>query len=105
MKIDLRELNKVERYLKENKIDYQRKDQYSFDEKRPYVEIHQLIVHGDHDRKWDVICHPGSYGYKEGLLEIMGNICRGNEENVEGYIEGYLTAEEVIERIKEHEKD
>lgn len=46
----------------------------------------------------DVICHYGSYGGNEGLLEIMGlvpsYICDGAQ--------GWLTAEDVFSRIKAH---
>ena len=48
----------------------------------------------------DVICHEYSYGGKEGLLEIMGLV---NEKNTGGdSVEGYLTADEVFERIAKH---
>lgn len=43
----------------------------------------------NHD--FSIICHFGSWGYKEGLLEMMID---GREP------EGYLTAEEVFEKIK-----
>lgn len=44
----------------------------------------------------DVICFPGSYGYEQGLLEIMGLV---NEEEIGEGVEGYLTATEVFQRI------
>ena len=43
----------------------------------------------------DVICHKYSYGYDEGLLEMMGLI----PEDIGDDVEGYLTAEEVFGRI------
>lgn len=43
----------------------------------------------------DVICHSGSYGHEKGLLEIMGLTADSDD------VEGYLTAEEVFERIQE----
>ena len=64
-----------------------------------YLTRHQIIVPSKEKHDWDVICHPGSYGYEEGLLEIMGSITRNDE------VEGYLTAEDVIERIEEHDKE
>ena len=42
----------------------------------------------------DVICHEFSYGGKDGLLEIMGL-----SENECDDVEGWLTAEEVFEKI------
>lgn len=45
----------------------------------------------------DAVQNFGSYGGKENLLEIMGLVdeTRGDE------VEGYLTADEVFDRIKE----
>lgn len=34
----------------------------------------------------DVICHYGSYGSEQGLLEIMGLVSDGNGDSVEGYL-------------------
>lgn len=45
----------------------------------------------------DVICHWGSYGHERGLLEIMGLVEGGEDE-----VEGYLTAEEVFNRMARH---
>ena len=47
----------------------------------------------------DAICHDGSYGRHEGLLEIMGLV---NEEEVGDSVEGFLTAEQVFERWHKH---
>ena len=46
----------------------------------------------------DVICHWGSYGHESGLLEIMGLADASCEDGVEGY----LTAEDVFDRISNH---
>lgn len=44
---------------------------------------------------FDVICNSGSYGHKEGLLEVYGlPQCAGD-------VLGYLTAEEVLKLIDE----
>lgn len=43
----------------------------------------------------DAICHSGSYGHEEGLLEIMG-LTRNDDS-----VEGWLTSEEVFDRISE----
>ena len=42
----------------------------------------------------DVICHKYSYGGKDGYLEIMGL-----SDNEYDDVEGWLTAEQVFERI------
>lgn len=47
----------------------------------------------------DAVCHKFSYGGKDGLLEIMGLV---DEEEGGDDVEGYLTAEEVANRIFEH---
>lgn len=52
------------------------------------------IWYPNHDEKiCDVICHEYSYGGNDGYLEIMG--LTQNEDDVEGW----LTAEEVFDRI------
>ena len=43
---------------------------------------------------WDAICGYGSYGFKQGLLEVMGNIRDNNG------VEGWLTAEQVVEMAR-----
>lgn len=47
-----------------------------------------------------VIGHLGSYGSEEDLLEIMGLLTP--EEEQEDTVKGWLTAENVFERIKNH---
>lgn len=66
-------------------------------------ENHQIIVYqkgleGTRARIWDVICHYGSYGFEQGLLEAMGSII--DEEFWHDTVAGYLTAEKVIELIE-----
>lgn len=47
----------------------------------------------------DAICHDGSYGRTQGLLEIMGNLV--DEAKTNDTVEGSLTAEEILRRINE----
>ena len=47
------------------------------------------------DGEWDAICHEGSYGHEDGLLEIMGSIVQSEYDSVEGC----LTAEEILARL------
>lgn len=50
----------------------------------------QFII-GDWD--WDAICHSGSYGHENGLIEVMGlPQCQDD-------VIGYLTAEEILNMI------
>ena len=46
-----------------------------------------------------IIQHSYSYGGIEDKLEVMGKLCRDDEDEVEGY----LTAEEVFTRIMDWE--
>lgn len=47
------------------------------------------------DRDWDAICHSGSYGHENGLIEVMGlPQCQDD-------VIGYLTAEEVLKMVDE----
>lgn len=93
------EMDKLETYLKRNGIKYYRMYMPRCEIKEGIVcrERNQIIVYGeDEKRQWDAICHKGSYGYEDGLLEIMGCIVRDDYA-----VEGWLTAADVIERIEE----
>lgn len=47
---------------------------------------------------WDAICHGNSYGCRSALLEVMGSaVVRVDYDDVEGY----LTAQEILNRIDE----
>lgn len=100
--IDLTELNKLEQYLKSKGIPYERIDRKKI-QRVLGEEIdwsrHQICVPvEDHERReWDAICQRGSYGYEEGLIEIMGSIV--HEEDCDSVV-GYLTADDVIKRIE-----
>ena len=91
----LKELDKLEIYLQDKGIRYERIDDFFG------IERHQVVVFNNEGlRSWDAICHHGSYGWEDGLLEIMGTIVLPCGDSVEGW----LTAEDVIERIEEHER-
>lgn len=63
-------------------------------------ENNQVWYPSQKNRVCDVICHQGSYGGEKGLLEIMGLL---TEEEAEcDDVVGYLTAENVFNRIKNH---
>lgn len=92
-KVDLTELNKLETLLQQEGVRYQRIDDVG--EVIPGFgyrvgEFHQIVVPSE---DWDVVCHHGSYGAEQGLLEAMGHRITGNND-----VLGYLTAQEVIER-------
>ena len=57
----------------------------------------QVCYPNKEDCVCDAICHKYSYGYDQGLLEIMGL-----SEDPCDDVEGWLTAEQVFERIRNH---
>lgn len=98
------ELDKLEQYLKENNIPYERYEverKWECEELTYVMDRHQICVPKDGDDcLWDAICQRGSYGYDDGLLEIYGCIVPNNGHES---VEGWLTANDVIERIKAYE--
>lgn len=84
------EMIKLWRYL----IDHDYNVQWKYHKKHigcenEYLYINQIIVYDeDNERLWDAICQYGSYGYKQGLIEIYGVICDD--------VVGYLTADDII---------
>lgn len=90
------ELDKLEAYLKEHGYKYERIDEEN--EHFPTISRHQIIVYDeDENRVFDAICNPGSYGFEEGLLEVMGSRVVRSDDSVEGW----LTADEIIKRLEE----
>ena len=55
------------------------------------------------ERVSDAICHNGSYGRQDGLLEMTGLLTE--EELEEDGVLGWLTAEQVFERWQKHWKE
>lgn len=122
---DLRELDKLEVYLKEHGYFYERIDkECRYDDLGSEVlkgfnddlvakfghpfDQHQIVVYNcdvagmTEEQKqehylWDAICHWGSYGYEKGLLEVMG------PPVAEVDVEGYLTAQDIIDILEEEE--
>lgn len=93
----MNELDKLEEYLKKNNIPYTRVD------KNDCGMRHQIMVPEAYpNAEWDAVCHLGSYGYEQGLLEIMGDLV--DEKKDGDTVVGYLTAEDVVKRIEERRK-
>lgn len=98
------ELDKLERWLREHDWPYDRKIRPRGKVgKYDAYDMNQIVVYRpfprDNEILFDAICNRGSYGYEQGLLEIMGEIV--GESNIEtDTVAGYLTAEQVIERFK-----
>lgn len=96
MNTKLNELNDFEEWLKNfvkehTEYTYKRYDK----ETLSHPNWHQIIVYKNHEKIFDVICHFGSYGYSQGLLEIMGDIVTESEDKVVGW----LTSQDVIDRF------
>ena len=87
--IKMDELKKVVDFLFDHGLQF---------ELRPCFEGYILAVPSYSDRDFDLVCHNSSYGHQEGLLESMGVICENDFDSVEGW----LTGEDAIERIKKY---
>ena len=86
------ELDKLENYLKERGIYYERVDEAGA------LGRHQIMVKDKNgDVIWDAVCQWGSYGYGVGLLETMGALVRPEDGDS---VAGWLTAEDIIMRIE-----
>lgn len=102
MKVDLSELNKLEEYLQKHEIKYLRFDQDEVLTEDGVIDKmmrHQLVILDKNGRVlWDAICHKGSYGHEQGLLEVMGStvVLPSDGDSVAGF----LTAQDVIDRLE-----
>lgn len=61
--------------------------------------VKQIAYPSFDNRICDAVCHWFSYGYEDGLLEIMGLV---DVESLHDTVEGWLTASEVFNRIQIH---
>lgn len=85
-KIDVRECLRLESMLLAAEIPYEARNIY---------DGRQVIYPNMREWKSDVVCHGGSYGHEQGLLEQMYLV--GDDEDS---VEGHLTAEVVFQRWK-----
>lgn len=74
-----------------------------------FSELHggyHIVYPADGDKRiCSVIEHDFSYGMEIDLLEIKGLLTELEEEILEDDVLGYLTAEDVFQRIEEHWKN
>lgn len=84
------EMQKVIDFLTEQKIPF---------ELLPLYGGYLLAVPSEAHREFDLVSHPYSFGGDRGLLESMGCI---SESSIGDNVEGWLTGETAIERIKKH---
>lgn len=100
------EMEKLVEYLDKSRANYERIKETNIvpfpDGNDRDIGRNQVVVYDTEGKiKWDAICHYGSYGYEAGLLEIMGDIV---DEGKDGdSVAGWLTAEDVIKRVKAQE--
>ena len=102
------ELDILTQYLKDHNIPFERydcdkdcelgKDCELADKCTFHIDRHQICVPNQQYILWDVICQEWSYGYRDGLLEAYGDIVE-----VDDAVEGYLTAQDIIERIEKRQ--
>ena len=102
----MRELDKLAKYLREIEMPFMQYEcNKTFDE-RDFIftlDRHQICVPDQDTPIWDVICQYGSIGYEKGLLEAYGVIV---DEEIDGdIVVGYLTADDVIKRLKKYGLD
>ena len=114
-KVIFPEMEKLEEYLVAHDISYETKWRkmptllaYNSDRSfnvwnREEKLYKQILVPNEEKRQWDAICHPGSYGFEDGQLEIYGDILTPEDEEYDSVV-GHLTADEVIKRIELKEK-
>ena len=50
-----------------------------------------VVIGSDGSWLWDAVCAEGTYGFKQGLLEVMGKPLLGHDD-----VEGWLTARQVM---------
>lgn len=78
-------------------------EEYIFDLEKDAFGCYHIFYPNKTIRECSVICNPMSYGHEEGLLEIMGLLTR--EESEDDDVVGWLTAEDVFNRIKKDWKE
>lgn len=93
---NLTELNKLEEWLNNFVKDHTEYTYERHDRESSIVpNWHQIVVYNKYHKVFDAVCHFGSYGYSQGLLEIMGDIVTETEDKVVGW----LTSQDVIDRF------
>ena len=105
------EMQKLDKYLTDHNIKHTYGRRWpeterimpEYREDREYDGGYQIVVNDDNGKYlWDGICGWGSFGFKQGLIEITGIIV---PEDAGDSVEGYLTADDVIKRIEKYSAD
>lgn len=101
MKVNYKEIFKLKTMLDAENIDYEFYDRSITNMKDEFNKLHfQIIIYKDKDKKQrliSVIEGTYTFGSEQDKLEIMG--CLTEDEEKFDSVVGYLTAEEVFNRI------
>lgn len=91
--INTKELDKLEEYLEKNNYNYERVKVFGGEQINVFDTENTI--------SWDVILTEYSYGYEDGLLEIMSgdNHMVDHTSHGDG-VEGFLDADTIINRLK-----
>lgn len=97
-RVDLTEMDKLERMLQRAEVYYERTDSPGFFRHEGYLVNERHTIKGL-DRKtgeqlWDVVCNLGSFGAEKGLLEYWDYTMEIGEDP-----RGYMTALAVFDLI------
>lgn len=91
--VDLTEFHKLAKMLEDAGIPHSNEPFFRLANGR------QIILFDSNGKRIaDAVCHHGSYGHEDGLLEILDALTE--EESEQDSVLGWLTAEEVFKRFK-----
>lgn len=98
------ELDRLQEYLIARRITHDRVDEEeSIDEAGRVLvsDRHEIYVPEEGEEcRWIAVCQRGSYGWKQGLIEIYGEIVMPEDGDS---VAGNLTAADVIKRMEAHD--
>ena len=97
--IRAREIYKLHNLLEDRNIEHEFIIEENGEYTRRMIKIHD-VQDGEKFEILSAILHYGSYGYEQGLIEILGLLTRSEEK--ESNVVGYLTAEDVFRRVKKY---
>ena len=96
----MNEIDRLYNWLIENKDFYgwrvEKIDHHPYNTFAPWYQV--IVYDKEDERLWDAVWHSFSYGFNRGLLEIMGCDIVNEEEDGDCVV-GWLTADDVIERV------
>ena len=94
------EMDKLEEYIKAKGLSYKRIVKHPNAKGIDLIlNRNQLVVYKSNNTPWwSAVCHFGSYGYDQGLIEVMGDAVVKEDDG--DTIVGFLTAEDVIARFE-----